>query len=221
MTTPGVRTGFRAGAVSLSVLALVACLFVWTTDPRGDVIVGVDIQYVTQYVGVLHPVAEGFVERFGALAQVAAMLGVTVGVRGNRTRFLAAGVVSLAAAGMVGVGVRILGDLHPGAAPDLVAAERAEAVAVFVLAALLLGTAVALICRRFALHDGFVGVCLAVVGGLHLVSMYLVVSGLSPAMALAAWAWVPGGCLLLAALCTAGTAVRPRAGREAVRPLPA
>ncbi|MEU9581085.1 MULTISPECIES: hypothetical protein [Streptomyces] len=198
-------------------LAVVAGAFVWTRQLNGMPLVGLDIAYVTDDVrGAVHPVAHEYVGHFAGLVECVFLVGLTVGVRGPRARFVAGGVLLLVAAVLVAVGLRTLGEVPPYLDPSRTAAGRFAAAVVFALALLALCGAVALARRWFVFHDGFVTGLLAGAGSLHLVAIFLLASALDPPMELTGWAWVPGVCHLLAAGCVAVWA----AGRREAAPSP-
>ncbi|NYV75931.1 hypothetical protein [Streptomyces sp. UH6] len=198
-------------------LAVVAGAFVWTRQLNGMPLVGFDITYVTDDVrGATHPVAYEYVRHFAGLVECVFLVGLTVGARGPRVRLVAGGVLLLVCAVLVTTGVRTLGDASSHVDLSRAAADRFAAAVVFTLALSALGGAVALVCRRFVFHDGFVAGLLAGAGSLHLVAVFLLASALDPPMELTGWAWVPGVCHLVAAGCVAAWV----AGRRETAPLP-
>ncbi len=223
MTIMGARWAWRVGTGFWCLLAVAAGVAVWTTEPGGNSIHGLDIYYARDNVtSALHPVAYMYVTHFAGLVELTLPLAVTAGVRGPRARFVAGSVAVLVAAVLVLLAVKTLADISPYADSSRASHDRLAAAGLIALAVATLCAAVALMCRGFAFYDRFVVVFLAGMGILHLVSMYLLAAVLDPRMSLTLWAWVPGLCDLLAAGCTAvlvaGTAT---ARRDATQPLPA
>ncbi|MGW1883943.1 hypothetical protein [Streptomyces sp. NPDC001970] len=204
-------------------MAVVAGAAVWTTEPGGTSIHGLDIVYVRDNVrGVLHPVAYVYIMHFVGLVEVTLLLGVTPGVRGPRARFVAGSVAVLVAAVLVLMAVNTLTDISPYADPSRALLDRLAAAGLMALALATLCAAVTLMRRGFAFYDSFVIVFLVGMGILHMVSMVLVAAALDPRMSLTVWAWAPALCHLLAAGCAVALAASAAAAqREAVQPLPA
>ncbi|MFD7446515.1 hypothetical protein [Streptomyces sp. NPDC059909] len=196
---------------------------VWTTEPGGVSIHGLDIAYVRDNVhGALHPVAYAYIMHFVGLVEVTLLLGVTPGVRGPRARFVAGSVAVLAAAVLVLMAVNTLTEISPYADPSRALLDRLAAAGLIALALATLCAAVALMRRGFAFYDSFVIAFLVGMGILHMVSMSLVAAVLDPRMSLTVWAWTPALCHLLAAGCAAALAAGTAAvQREAGQPLPA
>ncbi|GGT04344.1 hypothetical protein GCM10010254_25970 [Streptomyces chromofuscus] len=202
---------------------MVAGVAVWTTEPDGNAIHGLDIAYVRDdVIGALHPVAHMYIMHFAGLVEVALLLGLTPGVRGPRARFVAGSVAVLVAAVLVLLAVKTLTDISPYAEPSRALLDRTAAGGLIALGTATLCAAVALMCRKHALYDRFVITVLVGLSVLHVVSMFLVAAVLDPRMSLAVWAWAPALCHLLAAGCAAALAAGTAAAqRAAVQPLPA
>jgi hypothetical protein len=202
----------------LCLLAVAAGACVWTTQLNGMPLIGFDITYVTDDVRwAMHPVAYEYVRNFAGLVECVLLVGLTVGVRGPRARFLAGGVLLLVVAVLVATGLRVLGDVQPYVDSSRAAADRFAAATAFALALVTLAAAVAVMCRWYVFHDGFVAGVLAGAGSLHLVAVFLLASALDARMELTVWAWGPGVCHLLAAGCVAAMVA---GRRETARPLP-
>lgn len=214
---------WRVGTGMWCLLAVAAGAAVWTTEPGGNAIHGLDILYARDNVtSALHPVAYAYVTHFAGLVELTLVLAITAGVRGPRARFVGGSVAVLVAAVLVLLSVRTLADTSPYADPSRASHDRLAAACLIALAVATLCAAVALMCRGFALYDRFVIVFLAGMGILHLVSMHLLAAVLDPRMPLTVWAWVPGLCDLLAAGCTAVLVTGTTTARQdATQPLPA
>ncbi|KAF3469281.1 hypothetical protein [Streptomyces sp. Tu 3180] len=202
---------------------MVAATAVWTTEPDGTSIHGLDIAYVRDHVhGALHPVAHAYTMHFAGLVEVTLLLGLTPGVRGPRARFVAGSVAVLTAAVLALLAVNTLTETSPYADPSRALLDRTAAAVLIALALATLCAAVVLMRRGFVFYDGFVIAFLAGAGILHVVSMFLLAAVLDPRMSLTVWAWAPALCHLPAAGCAAALAAGTAADRrEAVRPLPA
>ncbi|MGY1455420.1 hypothetical protein [Streptomyces sp. SS8] len=217
MTGRAVRWAGLGGAV-VSALAVVAVMaLTWATGPDGYRIVGADAAYLEDYVpGIVHPVAQLYVNYTVPLAVAALLLAATAGVRGPRARFAACGAAVLAAALLVLTAVDSLP--KPGGYWEPYQAPRQQAYAVVFAAGAVavLAGAVALLRRAYAVHHGITVVFPLALCALHVSALLLLSTTLGPGATLHAGAWFAAPAYLLAAVSAAVAAYWPglRAGPD-------
>ncbi|GGM21553.1 hypothetical protein GCM10011608_02750 [Micromonospora sonchi] len=218
----------RVGRIGLVVFALVAFAtftMAWFSGANGQVIVGVDLNYVKpELPGVPHPLLEYFLEVAPLPAYLGLLLAGTVAVRRRWARFVAVAVVVLAAVLTVAVAAGLLASIEDYWKSYEVQRYRLYALVTVALAVLLLAAAGALAAGLRHAYHGFVIVLLFASAAFQLTCTVLLAGeGVGSAMTvvpwLAAWAYLLAAACALLALTdsrTFGSAPPDHTGNPAV-----
>ncbi|MFP8959545.1 hypothetical protein ACLIYP_03070 [Streptomyces nanhaiensis] len=225
MTGRAVRWAGLAGAVVSALAVMVGMALTWATGPDGYRIVGADAAYLEDYLpGLVHPVAQFYVNNTTQFAVAALLLAVTAGVRGPRARFAACGAAALAAAVLVLAAVGSLLEPESYWEPYEVQRFRLYAVVSAVLAVVVLAGAVALLMRAYAVHHGITVVFPLALCALHVSALLVLSTTLGPGATLHAGAWFAAPAYLLtgafAVVAAYGSGLRtgPDAGARGAAP---